>query len=62
MTTGPDGSRSVRVGESHMVYSVVTRDGSGKLEDQCVHGTHAAHQALTKTPATKSKEHRHESR
>lgn len=63
MVTGPGGSRSVRVGESHMVYSVVTRDGSGKLHDQCLHGEHAAHQALDKhTPATTTKERRNESR
>lgn len=61
MVTGPGGRRSVRLGENHMVYSVVNRDSEGKLGEQCVHGAHAAERAATQ-PATKHEEHRHESR
>lgn len=63
MVTGPGGRRSVKLGERHLVYSVVTRDADGKLSDQCVHGVHAAEGALDQpATATKSEEHRHESR
>ncbi|MFC0252584.1 post-PEP-CTERM-1 domain-containing protein [Massilia consociata] len=61
MVTGPDGRRSVRLGERHMVYSVVTRGSDGKLTDQCVHGVHAAEQAVKQPAPTKAEEHRHES-
>ena len=64
MVVGPGGRRSVRLGERHMVYSVVTRDADGKLTDQCVHGTDAAGQALSKpaAPATQPEEQRNENR
>lgn len=63
IVVGPGGRRSVRLGERHMVYSVVTRDSDGKLAGQCVHGTHAVDGALAKpAPATKPEERRHESR
>ncbi|UVW30191.1 post-PEP-CTERM-1 domain-containing protein [Massilia sp. H6] len=64
MVVGPGGRRSVRLGERHMVYSVVTRDANGKLSDRCIHGEHAAGQALTTpaTPATPPEEPRHENR
>lgn len=67
MVTGPGGRRSVRLGERHMVYSVVKRDGEGKLGEQCVHGVHGVHAAERATsgaaePAAKHEEHRHESR
>jgi len=65
IVTGPGGRRSVRLGERHMVYSVVTRDGEGRLGDQCVHGSHAAGHAVhdsSKPATTKPEEHRHESR
>lgn len=61
MVTGPGGRRSVQLGERHMVYSVVTRGADGKLEEQCVHGTHAAEHALKgahKHGTTESEEHR----
>lgn len=68
IVTGPGGRRSVRLGERHMVYSVVKRDAEGKLGEQCVHGVHAAeraahgaHQPAIKQ-ATPHEEHRHESR
>jgi len=60
MVTGPGGRRSVRLGEQHMVYAVVTRGVDGKLSDQCVHGVHAAESALA--PSTSAGEHRHEHR
>jgi len=63
MVTGPGGRRSVQLGERHMVYSVVTRGADGKLNDQCVHGVHAAENAIDHpVPAAKPEEHRHESR
>lgn len=63
IVVGPGGRRSVRLGERHMVYSVVTRDANGKLAQDCVHGTQAATNALAKpAPATKPEEQRHESR
>jgi len=64
MITGPGGRRSVRLGERHMVYSVVNRDAEGKLGEQCVHGVHAAERAAKgeRQPATQHEEHRHESR
>lgn len=65
MVTGPGGRRSVKLGERHMVYSVVSRDADGKLAEQCVHGVHAAERAVegsSKPGATQPEEHRHESR
>lgn len=63
MVTGPGGRRSVQLGERHLVYSVVTRGADGKLSDQCVHGVHAAENAIDQpAPAVKPEEHRHESR
>lgn len=75
IVTGPGGRRSVRLGERHMVYSVVNRDAEGKLGEQCVHGVHAAERAARGADqpaksatgpaikqATEHEEHRHESR
>ena len=56
MVTGPGGRRSVQLGERGMVYSVVTRGADGKLEEQCVHGAHAADHAVQ--GAHKQEEHR----
>lgn len=61
IVTGPGGRRSVRLGERHMVYSVVNRDAEGKLGEQCVHGVHAAERAAQPVP-TQHEEHRHDSR
>lgn len=61
MVTGPGGRRSVQLGDRHMVYSVVTRGADGKLEEQCVHGAHAAEHALQGTHkhgTAKPEEHR----
>lgn len=57
-----DGARGVRVGESHLVYEVVTRDADGKLSSQCVQGENAAHEALTHPANAADKESAHESR
>ena len=46
MITHPSGARQVRLGERGLVYSVVTRDGDGKLAEQCVHGAAAADQVV----------------
>ena len=64
MVVSPDGSRHVHLGESRMVYSVVTRGADGKLSGQCVHGERAAARAVAApVPAAKhNEEHRHESR
>jgi len=65
IVTGPGGRRSVRLGERHMVYSVVQRDAEGKLGEQCVHGVHAAERATqgaAQSVPNKHEEHRHESR
>jgi hypothetical protein len=61
--TRHDGARGVRVGESRMVYEVVTRGEDGKLSSQCVQGQDAAQQALSH-PADQAahKESDHESR
>ncbi|WP_036165848.1 post-PEP-CTERM-1 domain-containing protein [Massilia sp. 9096] len=40
-----DGARGVRIGESRMVYEVVTRGPDGKLSSQCVQGLDAAERA-----------------
>ncbi|WP_305822637.1 post-PEP-CTERM-1 domain-containing protein [Massilia brevitalea] len=76
MVTHPGGARQVRLGERGLVYAVVTRDGDGKLSDQCIHDEqaaehavhdHAAHsrqagQAGQATQAHDDKEGRHEVR
>jgi len=75
MVTHPGGARQVRLGERGLVYSVVKRDGDGKLSDQCVHGSEAADQAVHEhgrhgqhersgqaAPAHDDKEGRHEVR
>ena len=63
IVVGPGGRRSVRLGENHLVYSVVTRDSEGKLVEQCVDDAHAAEQAIGQpASATEAKGHTHESR
>lgn len=70
MVTGPRGSRSVKLGEQHLVYSVVTRGADGQLAEQCVHGAQAAEHAVqgashashAHPAATQPEEHSHESR
>jgi len=60
--TRPDGARGVHVGESNMVYEVVTRGADGKLSSQCVQGEHAATEALTRPANAGAKESAHETR
>ena len=56
-----DGTRSVKLGERGMVYSVVTRAPDGTLAEQCVHGAGAADHAVnTATPSTKGPGHEHQ--
>lgn len=63
LVVGPGGRRSVRLGESHLVYSVVTRDKAGKLVEQCVDGAHAADGlAIRPAGAAGPEEHEHEGR
>jgi hypothetical protein len=52
----------VRVGESNMVYEVVTRGPDGKLSSQCVQGQEAAQQAMSHPANAADKESDHESR
>lgn len=61
VVTRPNGTRGLRVGESHLVYDVVTRGADGKLSSQCVQGEAAAQQALSH-PANAHKESDDESR
>lgn len=60
--TRRDGARGVRVGETNMVYEVVTRGADGKLSSQCVQGEHAAQHALSHPANAADKESDHESR
>lgn len=63
IVVGPGGRRSVRLGESHLVYSVVSRDSTGKLVEQCVDGADAAEQAVAQADsAARHQGHTHESR
>jgi hypothetical protein len=60
--TRPSGARGVHVGESHLVYEVVTRGADGKLSSQCIQGEAAAQEALTHPANAADKESDHESR
>jgi hypothetical protein len=60
--TRRDGARGVRVGESNVVYEVVTRGADGKLSSQCVQGQDAVQQALSHPANAADKESDHESR
>jgi hypothetical protein len=57
-----NGARGVRLGESNLVYDVVTRGEDGKLSSQCVQGDAAAQDALQHPANAEHKEHRHEAR
>lgn len=59
---GPGGRRSVRLGESKLVYAVVVRDGEGKFVDQCIDGIHAAEQVVAKPAPAKHIGYVHENR
>jgi hypothetical protein len=56
-SVGPAGSRKVQMGKSALVYSVVTRDGDGKLAEQCVSGEQAAHAAVMHPTPAKEPHH-----
>jgi hypothetical protein len=58
----PDGSKKALLDESHMSYSVVTRQPDGSLAMDCVTGKDAAQKALSAPPAAAKhdKEHSHE--
>jgi hypothetical protein len=62
VVTRPNGTRAVRVGESHKVFEIVTRGADGKLSSQCVQGEAAAQEALTHPANAADKESAHESR
>lgn len=57
-----DGSTQVHLGESGMVYSVMTRDATGNMVMQCVSGSAAADAAVRnrKPAAKRGEEKRHE--
>jgi hypothetical protein len=62
MVKRADGTRTVRLGEKGLVYSVATRDASGKLAQQCVTGEQAASAILSQPAHSHNEEHRHEDR
>lgn len=60
VVTGPDGRRNAQLGESRLVYSVVTRGPDGKLDQTCVHGAHAAERIVNGgAPAHEKGRHDH---
>ncbi|MDQ2989429.1 MAG: hypothetical protein M3R60_10055 [Pseudomonadota bacterium] len=62
VTIRPNGTVHKHLGEKAMVYSVVRRDGRGKLGMQCVKGQDAADAALAQPAPATAKEHDHETR
>jgi hypothetical protein len=62
VTVRENGTRQKHLGESRMVYSVVSRDAGGKLGMQCVNGEDAANAALARPAPATQQEHDHESR
>lgn len=63
VTRQPNGSRSLRLGENGLVYSVVQRDADGSLVEQCVKGKEAADEALVQPAKPRNhQELRHEDR
>lgn len=61
--TNPNGSRTLRLGERGLVYSVVSRAPDGTLAQHCVQGADAADKALAEPAATSHhQEVRHEDR
>ena len=45
--THPDGSVELELDETSMVHSVARRNADGSIEMVCVHGSEAAHKAMT---------------
>jgi hypothetical protein len=62
VTIRPNGTVHKHLGENAMVYSVVRRDGHGKLGMQCVKGQDAADAALEQPAPATEQEHDHETR
>lgn len=62
VTIRPNGTVHKHLGENAMVYSVVRRDGHGKLGMQCVKGQDAANAALEQPAPITEQEHDHETR
>jgi hypothetical protein len=62
VTIRENGTVHKHLGESAMVYSVVSRDAAGKLGMQCVKGEHAANAALERPAPANQQEHDHETR
>jgi hypothetical protein len=61
VTVRENGASQKHLGESRLVYSVVSRDASGHLGMQCVAGEEAANAALTRPAPAIQPEHAHES-
>lgn len=56
----PDGRRRAYLGESRLVYSMVTRGPDGKIDQQCVQGDHSAERILNQAaPAAAPEEFHH---
>ena len=55
-----NGVVAAHVDEESVMYSVMRRNAAGKLELDCVHGSHAAETTLNNPVSTHSKEHQHE--
>ncbi len=62
ITIHKNGTLQQHLGDSGMVYSVVSRAPGGKLDMQCVEGEPAAAAALASPAAPTRKEHDHETR
>lgn len=71
VVTGSDGRLNAQLGESRLVYSVVTRGPDGKLDQTCVHGVDAAERTMNgnvsaaieaAAPATVHQKGRHDHR
>ena len=58
VTVRANGTMQKHLGESRMVYSVVSRDADGKLGMQCVNGEDAANAALAHPAPATQQEHR----
>lgn len=55
-----DGRRRAYLGESRLVYSVVTRGPDGKIDQRCVNGAHAAERIVNQAaPAAATEESHH---
>ncbi len=62
VTVRKDGTRQKHLGESGLVYSVVTRDADGKLQSREVSGEDAANAALKAPAPATQQEHHHADR